>query len=105
MLPSVDIGTFSDADNFRLRGIIEAQVESESEEAKTAAHWQQLQEEDAVREAERSGPVSSCTGWGAKEKGQKIQSITKFRLYSVPQKLRAIATARRSCTLQVQAAV
>ena len=37
-----------------MKGIIDAQVESQSEEAKTAAHWQQLGEEDEAREAERT---------------------------------------------------
>ena len=47
VLPSVDllargISTFSDVDIRRLKGIIDAQVESQGEDAKTNAHWPQL---------------------------------------------------------------
>ena len=59
VLPSVDllergIGTFSSMDICRLKGIVDSQSESLSEEAKTATHWRQVQEEDDEREAKRA---------------------------------------------------
>ena len=57
VLPSVDllergIGTFSSMDNCRLNGIVDTHVESPSEKAKTAAHWQVQDEREAKRTAQ-----------------------------------------------------
>ena len=54
MLSSFDllergISTFSDVDIHRLKRIVDALVESRSEQSKTNAHWQELQEAEEAQ--------------------------------------------------------
>ena len=69
VLASLDLqargsSTCSDVDIYRLRRIIDAQGESQSKDANTTAHWQQLQEDEEARpSALHSGSNSDGSGW------------------------------------------